>query len=45
VVAVVPSPRGLAAYVQHEVGNRAVTWQYVSRDGGRDWRYSTAIGG
>ena len=45
VVAVVPGPRGLVAYVQHESGNRAVTWQYVSRDGGRHWRFSTAIGG
>jgi hypothetical protein len=45
VVAVVRGPRGLVAYVQHTTGDRAVTWQYVSGDGGRHWRYSTAIGG
>jgi hypothetical protein len=45
VVAVVPGPRGLVAYVQQESGNRAVTSQYLSRDGGRHWRLSTAIGG
>jgi hypothetical protein len=45
VVAVVPGPGKLVAYVQHEAETRAVTWQYVSRDGGRHWRYSTAIGG
>ena len=45
VVAVVRGPRGLVAYVQHQTGNRAVTWQYLSRDGGRHWRHTTAIGG
>jgi hypothetical protein len=45
VVAVVPGPGRLVAYVQHVTGNRAVTWQYVTRDGGRHWRHSTAIGG
>jgi hypothetical protein len=25
--------------------NPAVTWQYVSRDGGRHWRYSTEFAG
>lgn len=45
VVAVVRGPRGLVAYVQHQSGNRAVTWQYLSRDGGRHWRHTTAIGG
>jgi photosystem II stability/assembly factor-like uncharacterized protein len=46
VVAVVPG-RGhrLVAYVQHAVGNHAATSQYVSRDGGRHWRLSTAFGG
>jgi hypothetical protein len=46
VVAVVPgSGHRLVGYVQSASGNAAVTWQYVSRDGGRHWRYSTAIGG
>jgi hypothetical protein len=50
VVAVVQSPRGeLVAYVQQSTGTSpargAVTWQYVSPDGGRHWRYSTALGG
>jgi hypothetical protein len=26
-------------------GLRAVTWEYVSKDGGHHWSYSTAIGG
>jgi hypothetical protein len=41
--------RGLVAYVQNAVNNahplRAFTWQYISRDGGRHWRYSTAMAG
>ena len=46
VVAVVPSTGNeLVAYVEQSVSNQhfnpAVTWQYVSRDGGRRWRYST----
>jgi len=50
VVAVVPGSKGdLLAYVQTEVvnsnPNRVVTWQYVSRDGGRHWRYTTTLGG
>ncbi|MGH2916070.1 MAG: hypothetical protein ACRDMX_13885 [Solirubrobacteraceae bacterium] len=50
VVAVVPgSGHSLLAYVQQSQSNAAVnpavTWQYVSRDGGRHWRYSTALGG
>jgi hypothetical protein len=50
VVAVVPTYRnGLAAYVQEPVGSAhaspAVTLQYVTRDGGRDWRYSTSVAG
>jgi hypothetical protein len=51
VMAVVPGIRsgGLVAYVQQSVSNDklnpAVTWQYVSRDGGRHWSYSTALGG
>ena len=47
---VVPGQRHhLIAYVQQPVSNSssnpAVTWQYVSRDGGRHWRYSSALGG
>jgi hypothetical protein len=50
VMAVVPGPRhDLIAYVQQSVSNSrvnpAVTWQYVSRDGGRHWRYSSRLGG
>jgi hypothetical protein len=50
VMAVVPGSAGqLVAYVEQSVSNRhlnpAVTWQYVSRDGGRHWRYSTSFGG
>jgi hypothetical protein len=46
VVAVLPSYRNkLVAYVEPSLSNEhlnpAVTWQYVSRDGGRHWRYST----
>jgi hypothetical protein len=45
VVAVVPGPRNhLVAYVQQQLdpdrGLDAVTWQYVSRDGGRHWVYT-----
>jgi hypothetical protein len=36
-------PRGLVAYVQGTTG--AVASQYLSRDGGRHRRRSTAIGG
>jgi hypothetical protein len=43
---VVPGPgHRLDAYVQQAAGNHAVTSQYVSRDGGRHWRFSTALGG
>lgn len=50
VMAVVPSLAGeLVAYVEQSVNsqrlNPAVTWQYVSHDGGRHWRYSTSFGG
>jgi photosystem II stability/assembly factor-like uncharacterized protein len=45
VVAVVRGrlPHELVAYVQR--GNPVVTSQYVSRDGGRHWTYSAAMGG
>ena len=50
VVAVVPGYRNeLLAYVEQSVSNQhvnpAVTWQYVSRDGGRHWQYSTDFAG
>ena len=50
VVAVVPGPRHeLVAYVQQQLDPNSirgtVTWQYVSRDGGRHWVYSSALGG
>lgn len=39
----------LIAYVEQSVNNQhlnpAVTWQYVSRDGGRHWRHSTQFAG
>lgn len=49
VVAVVPGPRNdLVAYVQQQLNNNslspAATWQYVSRDGGHHWSYTTALG-
>ena len=50
VVAVVPGPRNtLLAYVQQQINNhsinRALTWQYSSRDGGRHWSYTASLGG
>lgn len=43
VVAVVTGSREyLVAYVQPGDG---ATWEYVSSDGGRRWRYSTALDG
>ena len=50
VVAVVPNLHNeLVAYVEHSVSNAhlnpAATLQYVSRDGGRQWRYSTDFAG
>lgn len=46
-VAVVPSPKGhvLALVQQTRRHHRLLTLQYVSRDGGRHWRYSTALYG
>lgn len=47
VTAVVPGRSGLVAFVQQSVSNKRldpiVTWQYVSTDGGRRWRYSTSF--
>ena len=50
VVAVVPqSAHTLVAYVQQQTKpdsvRHALTWQYVSRNGGRSWTYSTNLGG
>jgi hypothetical protein len=47
VMAVVPG-RGhdLAAYVQQSTAHgQSRTWQYVSSDGGRQWRLDSALGG
>ena len=47
VTAVEPGTHGLVALVQQSVTNQhlnpILTWQYVSTDGGRHWRYSTAF--
>jgi hypothetical protein len=48
VVAVVPAAGNrLVAYVQQQLSNSSIrsaaTWQYVSSDGGRHWRYTTAL--
>jgi hypothetical protein len=50
VVAVVTSDRNeLVAYVEQSISNQhlnpAVTWQYISSDGGRHWRYRTEFAG
>lgn len=50
VVAVVPGGTNkLIAYVQQSLDpnniRTAATWQYVSRDGGRHWVHSSALGG
>lgn len=49
VAAVVPGFDGqLIAFVQSaegQPGNTAVTWQYVSKNGGRTWRYDANLGG
>jgi hypothetical protein len=49
VMAVVRGSRGhLVAFVDgstSSVTSNGVTWQYVSKNGGRSWRYDTAIGG
>ena len=49
VVAVVPGPGSeLVAYVQQQLHNNSINpaaiWQYVSRDGGRYWSYTTGLG-
>jgi hypothetical protein len=46
VMAVVRGVGGrLVAFVDASVNGRGVTWQYVSRDGGRTWRYNPRVGG
>lgn len=48
-VAVTRNPQGhLVAFVDGSTSSSSssgVTWQYVSKDGGRTWHYDTAIGG
>jgi hypothetical protein len=45
VMAVVRGVGGrLVAFVDASVNGRGVTWQYVSRDGGRTWRYNPRVG-
>lgn len=49
VMAVVRNPSGhLVAFIDastNSSGSRGVTWQYVSSNGGRTWRYDTTVGG
>jgi hypothetical protein len=49
VMAVVRGPEGhLVAFVDGSTsggGTMGVTWQYVSKNGGRTWRYDNTIGG
>ncbi len=46
VMAVVRGPGGrLVAFIDQSVKGSGVTWQYVSRDGGRTWRYNPRVGG
>lgn len=50
VVAVVPqSSTTLVAYVQQQLNSNRIrpvaTWQYVTRDGGHHWSYTTTLGG
>jgi photosystem II stability/assembly factor-like uncharacterized protein len=48
-LAVVPGASGRLVWIVQDglgsSGNTAVTWQYVSTDGGKVWHYSTALGG
>jgi photosystem II stability/assembly factor-like uncharacterized protein len=47
-LAVVPGVSGRLVWIVQDGINgsgNAATWQYVSRDGGKVWRYSTALGG
>jgi Photosynthesis system II assembly factor YCF48 len=47
-VAVVRNPQGhLVAFVDGSAAGstQGVTWQYVSKDGGRSWHYDATIGG
>jgi hypothetical protein len=48
VMAVVRSRGNLVAFVDGSTSTTStagVTWQYVSKDGGRTWRYDNAVGG
>jgi photosystem II stability/assembly factor-like uncharacterized protein len=48
-LAVVPGTSGQLVWIVQDgfgsSGNTAVTWQYVSTNGGKLWHYSTALGG
>jgi hypothetical protein len=46
-MAVVPGPSGhLVAFIDESSGSTAgVTYQYVSKNGGRSWSYDTSVGG
>jgi hypothetical protein len=49
VMAVVPGAQGhLVAFIDASTSNTSnvgVTWQYVSRNGGKTWTYNTSVGG
>ncbi len=46
VMAVVRNSHGhLVAFVDGSVNNTNETWQYVSKNGGRSWKYDTTTGG
>jgi hypothetical protein len=49
VMAVVRNPQGhLVAFIDAQTGSGSstgVTWQYVSKNGGRTWRYDPTVGG
>jgi hypothetical protein len=46
VMAVVHPIRGrLVAFIDGSSGKKGVTWQYVSRDGGRTWHFNSHVGG
>jgi hypothetical protein len=35
----------LVAFIDGSSGKKGVTWQYVSRDGGRTWHFNSNVGG
>jgi hypothetical protein len=46
-MAVVPGPVSghLVAFIDGGFGPTGPTWQYVSKNGGRTWRYDRTVGG